>query len=83
MTRIVVGIDGSDSARQALEWAAAEARLRQAELEIVLVWEFPLISYYGFATVARPEELEDAARETLDAAARSVTTDGLVVSTAL
>jgi nucleotide-binding universal stress UspA family protein len=83
MKRIVVGIDGSEPSRQALEWAAAEARLRQAELEIVLVWEFPLVNYHGFSTVARPEDLEEAARETLARAARSVTTDDLVVTPAL
>jgi nucleotide-binding universal stress UspA family protein len=32
--RIVVGIDGSDGARRALEWAAAQARLTGALLEI-------------------------------------------------
>ncbi len=35
--RIVVGIDGSDGARRALEWAAAQARLTGALLEIVTV----------------------------------------------
>jgi nucleotide-binding universal stress UspA family protein len=33
--RIVVGVDGSPAARRALGWAAAEARLRQAVLEVV------------------------------------------------
>lgn len=44
--RIVVGIDGSAVARQALAWAVAEARLRAATLEIVSVWEDPY-SYWG------------------------------------
>lgn len=39
--RIVVGIDGSDTARKALGWAAEEARLHQADLEVVLVWSYP------------------------------------------
>jgi nucleotide-binding universal stress UspA family protein len=33
--RIVVGVDASPDARRALAWAAAEARLRQAVLEVV------------------------------------------------
>jgi len=35
--RIVVGIDGSEGARRALEWAAGQARLTGALLEIVAV----------------------------------------------
>jgi nucleotide-binding universal stress UspA family protein len=33
--RIVVGVDASPGARRALAWAAAEARLRQAVLQVV------------------------------------------------
>jgi nucleotide-binding universal stress UspA family protein len=33
--RIVVGVDASPEARRALAWAAAEARLRQAVLQVV------------------------------------------------
>ena len=35
MGRIVVGVDASPNARRALAWAAAEARLRQAALQVV------------------------------------------------
>ena len=35
MARIVVGVDGSPQARTALAWAAAEARLRRAALQVV------------------------------------------------
>jgi len=37
---IVVGIDGSDASREALRWAAEEARLRSAPLVAVHVWSF-------------------------------------------
>ena len=40
-SRIVVGVDGSDGARRALEWAVAEARLRGAQLIAVHTWELP------------------------------------------
>lgn len=44
MTKLVVGIDGSDGSRAALRWAAAEARLRGVPLVAVEAWEFsPLI----------------------------------------
>jgi nucleotide-binding universal stress UspA family protein len=33
--RIVVGVDASADARRALAWAAAEARVRQARLQVV------------------------------------------------
>lgn len=37
----MVGVDGSEGAAHALEWAAAEARLRQATLEVVVAWTYP------------------------------------------
>jgi nucleotide-binding universal stress UspA family protein len=44
MTKIVVGVDGSESSRAAMRWAADEARLRGVELHAVEAWEFsPLI----------------------------------------
>ncbi len=42
MARIVVGIDGSEPARAALRWAAEEAKLRGANLEVVGAWTFPM-----------------------------------------
>jgi nucleotide-binding universal stress UspA family protein len=38
MSRIVVGVDASSGARSALAWAAKEARLRQATLEVVYAY---------------------------------------------
>ena len=37
---VVVGVDGSAGARDALRWAAAEARLRQTRLRVVHAWTF-------------------------------------------
>jgi nucleotide-binding universal stress UspA family protein len=39
--RIVVGVDGSDSSRQALRWAARQAQLTGCRLEVVITWELP------------------------------------------
>lgn len=38
--RIVVGVDGSEGAGRALAWAVAEARCRDALLEIVTGWSY-------------------------------------------
>jgi nucleotide-binding universal stress UspA family protein len=46
--RIVVGVDGSEAAREAVRFAAAEARLRGATLVAVHAWRIPV-------SVAMPE----------------------------
>jgi nucleotide-binding universal stress UspA family protein len=42
MAKIVVGVDGSSGALQALRWALAEARLRGASVHVVYAWMLPL-----------------------------------------
>ncbi len=49
--RVVVGIDGSDASRRAARWAAYEARLRGAKLEIVSAWHVPLYGYVHLGSV--------------------------------
>ncbi len=39
--RIAVGIDGSDGAARALDWARYEARRRNAELVVIHAWHIP------------------------------------------
>jgi nucleotide-binding universal stress UspA family protein len=38
---IVVGVDGSDGSRNAVRWAAGQARLTGAELRAVASWRWP------------------------------------------
>ena len=63
--RVVVGIDGSPIARRALEIAAHEATLRDAQLEVVGVWTYPVyVDFLGGvyplpAEVARTIEHEE------------------------
>jgi nucleotide-binding universal stress UspA family protein len=66
--RIVVGVDGSEGASQALRWAYNEARLRNASLEIVQAWHYPYMAdVTGMAAAAvRTDDLEDAIRASLD-----------------
>ena len=44
---IVVGVDGSDGAATALEFAAAEAVRRETPLRIVAAWEVPVVVHGG------------------------------------
>lgn len=53
--RIVVGIDGSPSSLDALSWAARQAELTGAGLEVVTTWEWP--SSYGWA-VPVPDDFD-------------------------
>jgi len=39
---IVVGVDGSAAAQQALLWAIAEGRVRGGKVRAVLVWDLPM-----------------------------------------
>ena len=39
--RIVVGVDGSDSSKNALQWAYEEAAHHDASLTVVTVWHVP------------------------------------------
>ena len=41
MEKIVAGVDGSDTSKEALRWALDEARLRQARLQVVHAWDAP------------------------------------------
>lgn len=48
---VVVGVDGSTGAREALRWALSEGRLRNAPVRVVHAWTFGYIgsSVEGFA----------------------------------
>lgn len=39
---IVIGMDGSESSRQALHWAVAQAKVTGATLEAVMAWDPPI-----------------------------------------
>ena len=66
---IVVGVDGSDAARDALAWALAEARLRGSSVRVVCAWtvSMPVYSGTGFAAVVpeMDESFQRAAEQTL------------------
>lgn len=43
--RIVVGVDGSESSKDALRWAARQADLTEASLDVIMSWELPVVPY--------------------------------------
>ncbi len=71
--RIVVGVDGSEPAERALEWAAGEARLRDADLEVVTAWEASRPLYgAGAADVAAVARVEPGVRDAVAQHAQTV-----------
>lgn len=64
--RIVVGVDGSSGSLQALRWAADEARLRGAALEVIAAWHYPVLATIPAFGVQPPAEaLAEEARKGL------------------
>ena len=45
MTRIIVGVDGSEHSERALEWAVEEARRTSSSLVVVHAWAVPATAY--------------------------------------
>lgn len=62
--KVVVGVDGSLSANAAMEWAAQEAELRGASLELIHAWNYPNLGYGGYVAVL--EDFEKDAMAVLD-----------------
>lgn len=80
MQRIVVGVDGSQGARRALEWAVAEAKLRDAYLVVVHAWLEPAAVAVGSVISAggvEPELFEETAERTIADVVASVDTTDL------
>ena len=80
MSKIVVGIDGSQASEHALDFACAEAKLWDAELHVVHAWTYP---YHGRrASAKEPRELmeRDATEELRQATERASRAGVKVVS---
>ncbi len=73
MGRIVVGIDTSPDAERALAWALEEARLRDAEVELVHAYPTPeLTALPMIVTLPDDAELRAAASSVLEDALKAV-----------
>ena len=74
---VVVGVDGSENAWRALDWAVGEAKIRGATLKVVCAFEDP-VSTVGLGTAfgagapitVDPTLVEGAAKEVVDEAAK-------------
>jgi nucleotide-binding universal stress UspA family protein len=69
IARIVVGVDGSEEAKRALDWALDEARAHQAVVEVVHAWALP--------SFGKGEAGEAAGRRTMDDTMAAVDTGRL------
>ncbi len=70
---IVVGVDGSDGGRRALDWAAQEAASRGGAVQAVIAWSRDDIET-GPGTPADPTEDRQHALQGLDQEIRALTT---------
>jgi nucleotide-binding universal stress UspA family protein len=59
---IVVGVDGSEGGRRALEWAAREAVTRGGAVQAVIAWSWDGMEYGPIAATRPQEEAERAGR---------------------
>jgi nucleotide-binding universal stress UspA family protein len=84
---IVVGTDGSPHAERALEFAAVEARRRDAVVHVVTAWHVPAAVYRpGFAPMMNPsleESTRQAAEEIAARAAENLRAHGLDAETSV
>ncbi|SDS26280.1 universal stress protein [Actinoplanes derwentensis] len=63
---IVVGVDGSEEGRRALEWAADEAAARGGSVRAVIAWSWDGMEYGPIAAETPGEEEEQAERVVLE-----------------
>lgn len=63
---IVVGVDGSETSRDALRWAARQAELTDASLQVVMTWFIPIAAYGATMPVSIDMDLDGETRRALD-----------------
>ena len=80
MKPIVVGVDGSENSRLALQWAVNEARLRGTAVCAVHAWHQAYAAGYPLIPVVYDADMyEKAAHEVMAAALADVDTSGVEV----
>ena len=76
---IVVGVDGSPSSLDALQWAVGQAALTGAGVRAVIAWEYPPLS--GVNPMTTHVDWPTKAQQTIDAAMdKAVHIDNVTVS---
>ena len=77
--RIVVGVDGSDQSKAAMDWAVEESRLRKGEVQALTAWSFPYVSD-AMGTAWDYEIFEKDAQAILEAELERVKDQGVTVT---
>ena len=72
MSRIVVGVDGSEGSEQALQWAAREASLRGATLDVIHAYDGSPASMESISSAEQAERVFNAPRESAEALVASL-----------
>jgi nucleotide-binding universal stress UspA family protein len=72
VSTIVVGVDGSEAARDALRFALEEARLRGTDVRVVAAWHIPVAAYGGALVPPDPALIEQVGAEARRAAERAI-----------
>jgi nucleotide-binding universal stress UspA family protein len=70
--RIVVGVDGSDPSRRAVEWAVDAAARRDATLDLVHAWNVPVMAPPTMNTVIDLDQFEQSATDFVERAASEI-----------
>jgi nucleotide-binding universal stress UspA family protein len=72
---IVVGVDGSERADRALDWAIEEALVREATVRVVTAWHVPLVVQAKAGAIPPADNsLEDAIRQVAEDIANAAAT---------
>ena len=77
--RIIVGVDGSDQSKAAMDWAIEESRLRKGEVQAVTAWSFPYVSD-AMGTAWDYEIFQKDAQAILEAELERVKDQGVTVT---
>jgi len=79
MERIVVGVDGSEISRAALQWAVDEARRRTATVEAIHVLHQPFVYGYAYLAEVETDDYAEEAQKVLNEAIAAIDTTGVAV----
>lgn len=82
MGRILVGVDGSEGSRRALQWAVDEAALRGAEVDVLHAYKSEYIYYLDIpSTVVIPRyDIESAAQLAVGKVIETIDNPGVSVA---
>jgi nucleotide-binding universal stress UspA family protein len=78
---VVVGVDGSASARAALQWAIGEARAREGRVRVITAWTSPYAYQAEILIPPDEDKLRARSQRVLDETLEAVDVNGVTVDT--